>query len=154
MDEQAYQQTYHHFNETPCLFSKALLRRCCGCQHAQKLLIAEREAVACLSPKEGHPRCAALLPKLRSKAMFSLKLTHAVEGALPHGKEIRVQCGSLLGLQQILQPEQSSARVSNIAALLQEAELVYGSHEAFPYREMVIAVSHFKVRGGEAESVG
>ncbi|QEP44340.1 hypothetical protein D5085_15140 [Ectothiorhodospiraceae bacterium BW-2] len=147
MDETEYKQTYSHYNPTPCAFSKAVLRRCCGCRYAQKLLIAEREAVSCLSPDTGYPRCYQLLPQLRTKAMFSLRLKHAVEGVLPHGKEVKVQCGSMLGLQQLLQPAKSgSERVADIFALLDLAESIYGDYRSLPYSELVKAISHFSVR--------
>lgn len=145
MDESEYKTTYQKVNETPCAFSKALLRGCCGCRHAQKLLLAEREAMACLS-SEAQQRCAALLPLLRHKATFALKLTHT-DDELPYGKEIRVQCGSMLGLQQELEANPiEEAKVEDIYNLIEQAIAFYDSFDNFPFNEMVRNISHFKVR--------
>ena len=145
MDETEYKESYKKINETPCVFAKALLRRCCGCRHAQKLLLAEREAIACLSP-DAQQRCESLLPLLRKKAAFALKLTDT-DSVLPHGKEIKVQCGSMLGLQQELElnPIQNP-KVDDIYNLIDQAEAFYDSFEKFPFNEMVRTISHFKAR--------
>jgi len=145
MDETEYKESYKKINERPCTFAKALLRRCCGCRHAQKLLLAEREAMACLS-STAQQRCERLLPLLRQKAAFTLKLTH-IDGMLPHGKEVKVQCGSMLGLQQELEANPiEEATVADIYNLLDQAEAFYDSFEQFPFNEMVRNISHFKVR--------
>jgi hypothetical protein len=145
MDETEYKAAYKKVNETPCTFAKAILRRCCGCRHAQKLLLAEREAITCLS-SEAQQRCETLLPLLRQKAAFALKLTHT-DGKLAFGKEIKVQCGSMLGLQQELQanPVQEPT-VVDIYNLIDQAEAFYDSFEGFPFNEIVRTISHFKVR--------
>ena len=145
MDETEYKETYKKVNETPCTFAKALLRRCCSCRHGQKLLLAEREAIACLSP-EAQQRCEQLLPLLREKAAFALKLTD-IDGVLPHGKEIKVQCGSMLGLQQELESNPvQEPKVEDIYNLIDQAEAFYETFDNFPFNEMVRTVSHFKVR--------
>ncbi|MCW8826549.1 MAG: hypothetical protein OQK78_09000 [Gammaproteobacteria bacterium] len=145
MDETEYKETYKKVNEIPCTFSKAILRRCCGCRHAQKLLLAEREAMACLSV-EGQLRCEKLLPLLRQKAAFALKLTH-IDGKLPFGKEIKVQCGSMLGLQQELEANPvQEPKVEDIYNLIDQAEAFYDSINNFPFNEMVRTISHFKAR--------
>ena len=145
MDETEYKAGYKVFNERPCTFSKAILRSCCSCRHAQKVLLAEREAIACLSAT-AQQRCEKLLPLLRQKAAFALKLTHT-DAVLPHGKEIKVQCGSMLGLQQELAAnpvEEPSVR--DIYNLLDQAEAFYDSFENLPFNEMVRNISHFKMR--------
>ena len=145
MDETEYKESYKKVNERPCIFSKAILRRCCNCRHAQKLLLAEREAMACLSAT-AQQRCEQLLPLLRQKAAFALKLTHT-DGMLPHGKEIKVQCGSMLGLQQELGANPvEEPTVEDIYNLIDQAEAFYDSFEKFPFNEMVRNISHFKVR--------
>lgn len=145
MDETEYKKLYKKVNETPCTFAKAILRRCCNCRHAQKVLLAEREAMACLSP-DAQQRCEALLPLLRQKAAFALKLTHT-DGVLPHGKEIKVQCGSMLGLQQELAANPiEEQNVKDIYNLIDQAEAFYDTFEKFPFNEMVRNISHFKLR--------
>lgn len=149
MDETAYKLTYTNYNHSPCLFAKALLCRCAACSKAQKLNIAEREAMACLSP-EAHARCAAFLELLHEKALFALRLTH-LDGPLPHGKEIKVQCGGLQGLQAILKQE-TEVFVSDINALLSQAEGMTGGLATLPYQEIVKLIVAYtqRKRGGKS----
>lgn len=143
MDEKEFKHTYREYNERPCVFAKALLARCVGCARAQKLNIAEREAMACLSPA-AHERCARLLPQMREKSLFALKLTH-VEGPLPHGKEMKVQCGGLLGLHKALQVD-TGERVEDVQALLDTALANHGSIEQLPFSEIVKTIVAYKLR--------
>ena len=101
--------------------------------------------MACLSA-DAQQRCEQLLPLLRKKAAFALKLTDT-DANLPFGKEIKVQCGSMLGLQQELEanPIQEST-VEDIYNLIDQAEAFYISFKKFPFNEMVRTISHFKVR--------
>lgn len=145
MDENEFLTTESSVNAQPCAFSKAILRRCCGCSHSQKLFIAEREVVACLSPGAWQ-RCRELLDLIRQNALFALRLTQ-IEGSLPHGKEIKVQCGGLQGLNHLLHPEPTGKpAVTDIHGLINEAVTRIGSLQAIPYSELVKAISRFQSR--------
>jgi hypothetical protein len=145
MDEKEFKKTFKDVNDAPCIFAKAILRRCCRCSRSQKLFIAEREAVACKSPG-ARQRCAEVLGQLRGKATFALRLPHP-EVVLPHGKELKVQCGGMIGLQQALLPErQHTDIVEDINTLLESALDDYGSVEALPYSEVVKGITSFQPR--------
>lgn len=145
MDEKEFKKAFKDVNDAPCVFAKAILRRCCRCSRSQKLFIAEREAVACKSPG-ARQRCAEVLAVLHDKATFALKLPHP-ETVLPHGKELKVQCGGMLGLQQALLPEQPDAEiVEDINGLLENAIEDYGSVEVLPYGEVVKGITSFLPR--------
>jgi hypothetical protein len=145
MDEKEFRKAFKDVNGAPCIFAKAILRRCCGCSRSEKLFLAEREAVACKSPG-ARQRCAEVLARLHEKAIFALHLPHA-ESVLPHGKELKVQCGGLLGLQRALLPEQTDAEtVEDINGLLEEALEDYGTVEALPYGEVVRGITSFQPR--------
>lgn len=146
MDEQRFKQTYGQLNDRPCVFAKAVLRRCCGCTRAQRIYIAEREAVACLSPA-GQERCQSFVDTLREKARFALHLTHS-EGQLPHGKELKVQCGGLLGLHRVLS-DAPVTQVADVNGLLDWAIGRWGSVDALPYSEIMPAVVHYEARPGK-----
>ncbi len=141
MDETEFKQTYSEYNDRPCIFAKALLARCVGCSRAQKLNIAEREAMACRSPA-AQARCAEVLPLLRSNALFTLRLTQ-VDGPLPHGKEMKVQCGGLHGLQETID---GGAEVTDVNGLLDSAYARYGDGAALPYSAIVKRVASFQLR--------
>jgi hypothetical protein len=142
VDEKEYKSAYYEVNGRPCPFDKAILTSCCGCPRSQKVLIAEREAITCLSP-EGHRICAKIINALREKTLFALRLTHLSE-KLPHGKELKVQCGGMWGLQGAL--NQQRGRVEDIHALLEEALARYGSVTELPYSEIVKSVVSYKAR--------
>ncbi len=145
MDEKEFRKTFKDVNDAPCIFAKAILRRCCNCSRAQKLFLAEREAVACKSPG-ARQRCAEVLAQLHEKAIFALRLPHA-ESVLPHGKELKVQCGGMLGLQQALLPEQADSQtVEDINGLLENALKDYERVESLPYTEVVKGITSFQPR--------
>jgi len=144
VEETEYKSTYSDYNSNPCAFYKAVLRRCANCSRAQKVFIAEREAVACKSPG-AQQRCKEVVQVMREKALFALKLTH-LENALPHGKEIKVECGGLLGLQAAIHPELQSETVSDINGLIDEAVQRHGSLDQLPYGEVVKFVVHYQSR--------
>lgn len=145
MDEKEFKKTVRDVNNAPCVFAKAILRRCSGCSRAEKLFIGEREAIACKSPG-ARQLCAEVLEQLHQKAIFALHLPHA-ELVLPHGKELKVQCGGMLGLQASLLPQLAEAeRVEDIYGLLTESLQDYGSTDALPYSEVVRGITRFQPR--------
>jgi len=142
MDETEFKTTHAQFNARPCAFGKALLTRCCGCARSQKVLLAERETMTCLSPA-AHERCTAALATLREKALFALRLTHLAE-QLPHGKEIKVECGGMIGLQAALSG--TTGPVPDIHGLLDLALERFGTLADLPYSEIVKGVVNYKAR--------
>lgn len=143
MEEREFKKTFRSVNDAPCIFAKAILRRCCACSRSQKLFIAEREAIACKSPG-GRQRCEEVLEVLRGKAAFALKMP-VIEGPLPHAKELKVQCGGMLGLQSSLLQEEGEA-VNDIHNLLENAFAEYGSAAQLPYSEVVRTITAFQPR--------
>jgi hypothetical protein len=143
MDEKEFKATYRDYNDRPCVFAKALLSRCAGCSRAEKLNIAEREAMACNSDAAWQ-QCQVLLPLLRNNALFALRLTH-IEGPLPHGKEIKVQCGGLLGLRAALEPA-AEGPVTDVYSLVAAAAADFGGLQSLPYGELVKVVVSYQPR--------
>lgn len=145
MDENEFKAAYASVNDRPCVFGKALLRRCADCSRARRLHIAEREAIACQSPG-AQARCARFHDSLQEKSLFALHLTHA-DGQLPHGKEMKVECGGLLGLQGTLEDGDAvELRVSDIHGLLDRALAQFQDLTALPYGEIVKSVVHYSYR--------
>jgi hypothetical protein len=145
MEEQEFKNTYRAINEAPCPFEKAILSTRCGCEKSRKLNIAEREAVGCSAPA-ARQDCLALLEAMRRNAMFALKLT-APSNTLPHSKEMRVQCGGMLGLRNLVFPDDATElRVENIYAVVAAAQALHGSLDALPYGEIVKQIAAFEPR--------
>ncbi|HCA27589.1 MAG TPA: hypothetical protein DEP05_08140 [Betaproteobacteria bacterium] len=145
MDENAYRNTFSAINQITCPFEKAVLSRRVDCEKLVRINIAEREAAGC-SSLTAQEHCDGLLAHLRRNALFALHLTHA-EAVLPHAKEMKVQCGGLLGLQAQLFPASAdAARVDNVYILVKAALERFGGVENIPYQEIVKAVSAFELR--------
>lgn len=145
MDENEYRDLYHSVNQLRCCFEKAMLTRRFGCSRLVKINIADREAAAC-SDAEAQSECKALLGILRNKAAFALK-TAGTHHALPHAKEIKAQCGGILGLSYVLHTEdEPPAGVKDIYACIQDAKKTFGTLEQIPYPEIVKVITHFEGR--------
>lgn len=145
MEEQEYKATYQSINQRRCVFEKTINSRRCGCEQSERFCLADREGVACRSAR-GNALCSELLATMRRKARFALQLTHA-EGPLPHNKEIKVQTGGLLGLQEQLNPQQPGKNtVDNIHGLLRQAIACYQRIDTLPYERIVQAIVVFQGR--------
>lgn len=145
MEEQEYRATYEAINQHRCIFEKAINSRRCNCEQSERFCLADREGVACRSV-QGNAWCSELLAAMRRNARFALQLTHA-EGPLPHNREIRVQTGGLLGLQEQLHPQQAGQdTVSDIHGLVKQALERYRRIDALPYERIVQAIVAFHGR--------
>ncbi len=145
MEEQEYRKTYHAVNKRRCVYEKAINSRRCSCSRCHRFNLADREGVACKSAT-GNALCTEFLDTLRSKARFSLHLTQT-DRPLPHAKEIRVQTGGLLGLQELFYPDKSnSTHAENIIGLLDMAIQRYERLQNLPYDIIVQAVVSFEGR--------
>ena len=144
VEEDQYRSTYRNVNERRCVFEKAILSRRCDCMCATRFYLADREGVAC-DASSAHNRCGHLIRLLRENAKFALKVT-AIEGELPHAKEIKVQNGGLLGLQHLLRPDLTAENVIDVSGLATLGERTFGSLEQFPYREIVKSIVAFEGR--------
>ncbi len=144
MDEDQYRETYQHVNELPCVFERAILRLCGTCENAQRLNIAEREAVKCLS-ENSHKDCKEFLAVVHEKSAFAIGEQNPAE-KLPFGKEIKIQCGSIAGLKSLLDKDGADLEIH---ALIQTATADSGGINNLPYENIVREVSAFKSRRGK-----
>ena len=144
MDELAFREILSGAVVRPCPFERAILRSCADCQCAERLQIAEREAVRCQT-EGSHARCVALYGHLRRSFTFALGVLR-IDTPLPHGQEMRVQCGGLKGLQQTLNGD---TEVENVDELLTRALRQWGETEDIPYSDVVrAAASAYRGRHG------
>ena len=142
MDELAFREMLSEAVVRPCPFERAILRSCAACACAERLQIAEREAVMCQA-ESSHARCMGLYGHLRRSFTFALGVLH-IDTPLPHGQEMRVQCGGLKGLQQTLNGE---TEVENVDQLLTNALRQWGETADIPYSDVVhAAASAYKGR--------
>lgn len=140
-NEEAYRLARDSAIALACPFERALLSRCVGCFKARRLLLAEREAVSC-TEQIACELCQSFHAALHQNARFSL---HAdPDQPWPFGKEIRAQCGGVLGLRQVLDLPDSEE--TDVAGLLNAGLEQFGSIDRFPYSDIMRAVVHYEPR--------
>jgi len=145
MNEDEYRDTYHSVNTLRCCYEKAILTRRFGCQHLQKINLADREAAGCQS-EQAQVLCQGFLRLTRSNAAFALKAANTNK-QLPHAKEIKAQCGGILGLNQLLDQQKIPAdTVENIYTCIEAAIQKFGSLELIPFSDIIHTISHFQGR--------
>lgn len=145
MEEQEYRRTYDSVSQRPCLFEKSVLAQRCGCRHARRFCLADREGVACGS-QPGNHRCRELLEALRKNARFALQMT-GIHGPLPHARELKVQSGGVYGLRAVLDPERDGpAPVEDVALLTEQALDRFGAFENLPFEQIVQHILRFEGR--------
>lgn len=148
-DEDAFRRRREAALGHACPFERALLARCAACSQACQVLLAEREAFGCSSTTASQ-RCHAYHSELRAAARFALRVDAA--GPWPFSKEIRLQCGGLLGLLQALAEDDEgatdaqAAQVVDADALLARALQRYGALGELPYSRIMRAVIHHEPR--------
>lgn len=140
-NEDAYRQARETAIDLPCPFERALLSRCVACFKARKLLLAEREAIAC-SEREANAQCRAFHEALHQNARFALHMDP--HQPWPFGKEIRAQCGGVLGLKEAL--GHGEGVEADVAELMLEAGEKYGGIDRLPYSAIMRAVVHYEPR--------
>jgi hypothetical protein len=141
MDEHSYRNVRKEINPLPCVFEKALLCQAAICEAARKLSLAEREMVACGEPL-ARAACNQLLALLRRNSAFALKLKDA-QRILPHAMLMKIQCGGLAGLKDLLDAE---APAPDILKLVRQAQAEFGSLDELPFSRIVQGVARWQIR--------
>lgn len=141
MDEQSFHVTRRQLNPLPCVFEKALLCQAAVCEAAQKLSLAEREMIACREPL-GRAACGELLTLLRKNSAFALKLKDT-ERVLPHAMMMKIQCGGLTGLKDLLDAD---AHAPDVLKLVRRAQAEFASLDTLPFSRIVQGVAHWQIR--------
>ncbi len=146
MDEDEYKDVYHSVNRCRCVFEKASLTRRYQCRNHIKIQIGEREAAGC-SDETARQQCAELLRTLRRQSAFSLKMPSLTgHTALPHAKELKVQCGGLNGLYSAINGSLPNGNIEDIRALVQTALKNHGGIDHLPWQTIIQGVTGFSGR--------
>jgi len=146
MEENEYRETYQDINTLPCVFERAILVRCAACEQAKRLYLAEREAVACRSI-DAHIDCSKLQQLMHDNARFVLHQSQ-LDGPLPHAQEIRVQCGGISGLADLLERRRgdNSIDTDNIHGLVGSARKQFGGLAELPFQTVIQGIARWKSR--------
>jgi hypothetical protein len=141
VDETAYHAARGELNRLPCAFEKAMLARCAVCDLSVRHLLAERETIACTDP-QARAACAELGGLLRENSAFALRLKAAAR-ILPHAMTMRIQCGGLHGLMEVLDP---TSPTPDVHRLVKQARQDFGELAALPFSRIVQGVAHWQMR--------
>jgi len=144
MDEHEYRELYHSINSNRCVFEKALLTRRFGCSQVARINIGDREAAGCSNPA-AMDVCAELLDQMHGKATFALGMKH-VNGPLPHAREMKVQCGGLLGLEAIIYETDAPEGTADIFGLIAKSIREYEEINQLPYSLLMQHIAHYEGR--------
>jgi hypothetical protein len=140
-NEDAYREARQSAIDLACPFERALLSRCVVCFKAKRLLLAEREAIAC-TERPANELCLTFYSSLHRNARFALHTDP--NQPWPFGKEIRAQCGGVLGLRATLGVGDDVE--ADIAVLIERALSQHEDIEQLPYSEIMRAVVHYEPR--------
>jgi hypothetical protein len=122
-----------------CVFTKALLAQQAHCGLAQRGAVGERELVRC-GAVVARMNCETLAALLRERATFALHLPRS--GApLEHARALRLQCGGLRGLQQVL-----DADAPDVHRMVLQAQAQDGSLLDLPWDRIVAAIVAWQPR--------
>jgi len=146
MDEEQYKTVYNELNPNRCIFEKSITNRRCDCQLKRKFVIATRECVACQS-EVAMKRCTRVLDAMRNNSRFVLKVV-TVDGPMPHNKELQVQAGGMLALQNLItaMPDIELKTAVNIHQTMETALEKYGDTDNLPYGELVKGIVKYQSR--------
>jgi hypothetical protein len=121
-------------SEQACVFAKALLARSARCEQSRRRGVAEQVLVECASPV-ARINCGTLAALLHERARFALRLPSAGR-PLVHMQALRLQCGGLQALQQVLGSDERD--VHRMVGMAQER---HGSLTALPWGALVAALA-------------
>jgi hypothetical protein len=117
-----------------CVFAKALLSRSVVCECSARRAEGEQTHVICTSPI-ARTNCATLAALLHERARFALRLPATAQPLL-HAQALRLQCGGLAALQQLLGDGEHDVHRS-----VAQAQQRYGSLTELPWQQLVAALA-------------
>lgn len=117
-----------------CVFAKALLAQAAECACSRRRSVGEQLAIDCAVPV-AQANCSLLARLLHERARFALRLPP--EGRpMMHAQALRLQCGGLAALQQLLEVDERDAH-----RLVQLAQQRHDGLTKLPWEALVAALS-------------
>ena len=117
-----------------CVFAKALLSRGATCERSARQAEGEQVHVVCTAPV-ARTNCATLAALLHERSRFALRLP-APGHPLLHVQALRLQCGGLAALTQLL-----GDAGADVHANVAQAQQRYGSLTELPWPALVAALA-------------
>ena len=124
-----------------CPFERAVQTVHFRCAQSQTVFIGEKENIVCTNLK-ARSCCIELVSLLKRNAQFALKLTKHTS-VLTHGQEMKLKCGGIRGLQQLLNKPTSE---NDIHELINEVKSQYNNLTSLPVPQIMRVVSEYRLR--------
>ena len=113
-----------------CVFARPLLAHTATCSKSQRRSLGERDVIECESPV-ARPNCTTLAALLHERARFALRLP-APGHPMVHAQALRLHCGGLEGLREVLQ-----AGPADVHGMVLAAQARHGSLTDLPWEAIV-----------------
>jgi len=124
-----------------CPFERAVQTVHFSCAQSQVTFTGERENIICTN-LNARTDCVELVSLLKKNARFALKLAKH-NPVLTHGQEMKLKCGGIQGLQEILnKPSSENDIYSLITAVLAEYRML----TELPFPQIMRVVSEYRLR--------
>jgi len=124
-----------------CPFERAVQTVHFECSQSLKTFIGEKEGIVCTNP-DARQLCVKLVSQLKKNARFALKVAKN-NPVLTHGQEMKLKCGGLQGLQQLLKKQPSD---NNISSLVSDAIQQFNTINELPFPQIMRVVSEYRLR--------
>jgi hypothetical protein len=128
-------------NNFSCVYAHLIQSLKCGCHHARKNCIAEKEFGVCHEQKSS-VKCQALYQILKTNSQFALHIHNHQE--LSVGQKNKIKLGGLLALQNLVDGD--VIRIEDIDTLVKTIEKKWDSFEKLPFVELMPKITSFKFR--------
>ena len=141
MDEHEFRDMFEQRVALSCVFHRLILSSRGICRHAQRMNLAEREAVACQNSL-GHQKCTQFTACMSEHARFAIRKMD--DSPMTHAQLLKVQLGSLNGIREV-----SGLDDEDILDLIVHAEGKYKGIDQLPFEVIARAIALVRVRGGK-----
>lgn len=125
-----------------CAFSAPLIAGTFGCRQAEAVTRRGGPDIACRSAAASG-RCEAVHERVKTATLASLGLEDDLT-TVPHSTLVKIQYGTLLGLQRLGGAATDS--IPDIDAALEQALARYGSVASVPAPELLPDITEYKLK--------
>lgn len=131
-------------NSDACVFALPQIAEDFGCQHGELVTRRTGPDIACDSEQMCN-LCREVYEQFKIAGLAAFEYEDDLT-QVPHSIWTKIQYGGLLGLQHKLDMSSESARVENIAAVIELALTQYQDPEKIPCQEFVPAMQAYKIK--------
>jgi hypothetical protein len=144
VDENEFRRVRAELVVRPCPFQAAIFAGAAACRLAERVQLAERQAINCREAA-AQMRCLRALELIRDRSKFALG-RRRLPAVLPFGQALKIQAGGLLGLRDALDGGPADA-VADVDGLFAELAARFGPLDSVPFGPVLRRIAHYRRRG-------